>query len=789
MLQHHLLLIYRNVLRSKSSFFINLIGLSTGLACTLLIYLWVNDELSVDKFHEKGSQLYQVMLRNETASGTEVGTEMPPVLAETLLEELPEVEHAVAEAVIPSANVLSVKDKDLKASGIYADKDYFNVFSYHLIQGDKRQVLSEPNNIVISEELAVSLFHTTENIVGRSLVFEHKEQFLISGIFSTPSNSSKQFDFILPHSVIFKHFSNLRNDWSNSMWNTYILLKEGASIAEFNNKIADVIKTKSKEDNKTLFATPYSAAYLYGKYENGVQAGGRIEYVQLFAIIAVFILVIACINYVNLSTAKASGRMKEVGVKKAVGAGRETLITQYLGESILMVSLSLIVAILLVRLFLPQFNEITGKLLALRFDTSFVVAVFCITLFTGLISGSYPAFYLSGFNPAKILKGGAVSGRRNSSFGELWARKGLVIFQFTLSIILIVAVLVVYKQIEFIQNKNLGYNKDNIIYFESEGKVDEHLETFLAEVKSIPGVTHASSTFMTFLGNLNSTSDLSWQGKAPDFNAQMQYRRVNYDMIELIGIKMKEGRAFSKDFNSEDTKIIFNEAAIEQMGLEKPIGRNVKLWGRDYEIVGVVENFHFESFHENVKPLFFFLSPERTNTIMLKVDSGSLAETLNKIQEYYSGFTKGLSLEYKFLDEVYQAQYAAEQRVSILSRYFAGLAILISCLGLFGLASFTAQKRRKEIGIRIALGSSDSSIVYLLSGDFTKLVLTAIIIALPLSYLVAKGWLDSFAYQIELELWYFIAAGLIALVVAWLTVGVQAIKAANINPVKALKYE
>lgn len=789
MFQHHLLLIYRNIIKAPGSFLINLIGLSTGLACTLLIYLWVSDELTIDKFYEKDNQLYQVMLRVETAGGIEVSKETPPILAETLLIEFPEVEFAVTEVVIPTANALSNKEKDIKASGVYAGKDYFNVFSYKLIQGNKDQVLSDANNILISENLARKLFNSTDNLLGKTVVFEHQEQFLISGIFKIPSNSSRQFDFILPHKAVFTHFPNLKNDWSNSMWSSYLILKEKASPAEFNSKIKGFISSKTRQEHRSLFATPYSDQYLYGSYENGIQSGGRIEYVKLFALIATFILIIACINYMNLATAKASVKMKEVGIKKAVGAGRQSLITQYLSESILMVVLSLLIAILLMVFFLPSFNDITGKHLSLYFDTNLILAILCITLITGLVSGSYPALYLSGFNPAKILKGGAITGRLNNSFGELWARKGLVIFQFTLSIVLMVAVLVVYKQIEYVQNNHLGYNKENIIYFETKGKVKEHLEPFLAEVKSIPGIVNASSTFMTFLGNLNSTSDISWPGKSPDQNVQMQYRRVNYDMLELLEITMKKGRTFSKAFNAEDTKIIFNEAAIKQMSLEKPIGKSVKLWGRDYEIAGVVENFHFESFREKVKPLFVFLSPERTNTVMLKIDSKNLAETLTNFENYFNKFTEGMPLAYNFLDEVYQAQYMAEQRVSLLSRYFAGFAILISCLGLFGLATFTAQKRRKEIGIRKALGSSDLSIVYLLSRDFTKLVSFAIIMALPISYFVTSYWLNGFAYRIKLELWYFIAAGLLALVVAWLTVGMQAIRAANINPVKALKYE
>jgi len=785
MLKHNLLIIFRNLKRHKSTFIINLIGLSTGLACALLIYLWVNDELSIDKFHEKDNQLYQVMSRNENANGIEVGAAMPPVLMEALVDEMPEVEYAASEAINPFKNTLSVNDKYIKASGAYADKDYFNIFSYKLIEGNKNQVLLNENNILISEKLSKKFFNTTQNITGRFVKIDDKGEFLISGIFSIPKNSSNQFDFILHFNVQFKFYPNLKDDWTSNSWaNTYVVLKEGTDLTQFNSKIQNLIERKTKEEHISLFVRPYSEAYLYGSYENGVQAGGRIEYVKIFSIIATFILLIASINFMNLSTAKASGRLKEIGIKKAIGVKRKTLVLQYLSESIIISFISLTVAILITELSLPYFNEITGKQISLNYNTSIMLSFLAITLFTGLISGSYPALYLSGFKPIAILKG-----KLNTSYGELLTRKGLIVFQFILSVMFIVGVLVVYKQMELIQNKNLGYNKDNIIYFEMEGKVKENLDAFLSEIKKIPGVKNASSIWYSFLGITNSTSDVSWEGKDSRLIVDMHYRRVNYDMIELLDLKMKEGTAFSRSLSSIPSKIIFNETAIEKMGIEDPVGKKITLWGREFEILGVINNFYFESLHENVKPLFMFLNPERTNTVMVKIEQKDLTETIDKLKDFHNSFSQGLPLDFKFLDEVFQTQYAAEKRVAALSRIFAGLAVLISCLGLLGLASFTAQRRIKEIGIRKVLGSSEFGIIYLLSSDFTKLVIVSIIIALPVSYFLVKNWLDSFAYRIELNLWYFAAAGLITLMVAWLTVGIQAFKAASINPSECLRDE
>ena len=488
----------------------------------------------------------------------------------------------------------------------------------------------------------------------------------------------------------------------------------------------------------------------------------------------------------NLSTARASRRIKEVGVKKAIGARRTALVYQYLGESLSIAFLSLLVSLLLVSLFLPQFNSITEKQLTLPWGVPLVLSLLGVVLFTGLMAGSYPALYLSGFNPATVLKG-----KLNTGIGEVWTRKGLVVFQFTLSVILIVSVWVVYQQIEFVQSQNLGYEKDNILLFVREGQLreEEKLETFLAEISNVPGVVAASSTGHDMTGHNGGTYGVEWPGKDPDDRTEFERVAVNYDMIEMLDIKMKEGRPFSKDFSTETAKIIFNEAAIEFMGLTDPVGKTVQLWDRDMEIIGVTKNFHFESFHEVVKPLFFYLNPQHTDYAMVKIAAGREQEALAELQQMQGKFNPGFSLDYWFLDQDYQALYAAEQRVSSLSKYFAGIAILISCLGLFGLAAFTAERRLKEIGIRKILGSSDFDIVRLLSGDFTKMVLAAIAIALPISYFAAQRWLQNFAFHIDLQWWYFAGAGLLALLIAWLTVGLQTFRAAKVNPVECLKDE
>lgn len=790
MLQHNFLLIYRSFKRFKNSFFINLIGLSTGLACTLLIYLWVQDELNFDKFHEKGDRLFQVMEVQQVAGESLVKYRTSGPVAETLKEDLPEIEYAVPvmhSSWFPKFILSANEDDKQKAIGQFVGRDYFNLFSFGLIRGEASEVLLDKNVIVISDELALKLFKTTENVVGKpiSLQLAHlKLPVTITGIFNkVPTNSSEKFDFLLTFEL-YKDISPAVLDWGNNGTNTYITVNEGTDLMLLNSKISGLIKSKTQGTDRTLFLKPYAEAYLYGKYDNGVQAGGRIEYVRLFSIVAIFILIIACINFMNLSTAKASRRIKEIGIKKAFGASRKTLILQYMGESMMMAFLSLAVAVVMVELLLPQFNTIAGKQLALTPDLNMILSFVAITAITGLISGSYPALYLSGFNPALVLKG-----KINTSVGELLVRKGLVVFQYTVSVILIVAVLVVYKQIEYVQAKNLGYNKDNVIYFENEGNLPNNLETFLVEMRSVPGITHASSMFGNIIGGYSTTRGVSWAGKNPDDRTAFEIIDANYDLLELLDIKMAFGRSFSEDFGADTAKVIFNQAAADIMGFKNPLGEVVIIWGNELTIIGITENFHFQSLHEDVKPLFMRLQPANASIIMAKIKTGQEKETIAMLQDFYKIHNPGYSFDYKFLDQDYQAQYAAESRVASLSQGFAGLAILISSLGLFGLSAFTAERRIKEIGIRKILGSSEMGIVYLLSSEFTKIVLAAILIALPMSYFIVANWLDGFAFRIELSWWYFAGAGLVALLIAWLTVGMQAIKAARISAVNSLRSE
>ena len=785
MLKHNLILIYRNFLRAKGFFMINLVGLSTGLACTLLIFLWVRDEMTRDQFHEKDARLFQVMEHQQYADAIMTTTSTPGVLSDALKDEIPEVEYAATTTWI-NPFTLSVKEHNVKADGYYVGPDFFNIFSYPLIQGNANQVLADKSAIVISRELAIKLFTTDENVIGKTVEVQHEKSFQVTGVFEKLPNSSQQFDFVLSFEE-FKIENTWVTRWDSNGPPTYLTLREGSDAAAVSAKIKDFVKGKNEDSNVALFLVPFSSRYLHGPYKDGQQVGGRIVYVRLFSTVAVFILLIACINFMNLSTARASRRAKEVGIKKSVGAQRRSLIFQYISESMVTAVCSLIVALAAVYILLPAFNLLTEKRISLTLtDPVILFSLLGITLFTGLLAGSYPAIFLSGFKPATVLKG-----ELKGSWGELWARKGLVVFQFCLSVILIVSVMVIYKQIEFVQTRNLGYKKDNLIRLPIEGKVETSLDAFLTEVRNVPGVLMASSMGHSLLGRNNNTSGLEWDGKNPDDVILFENVRVNYDMIETLGVEFVEGRSYSREHSTDTSAIILNEAALRVMGLQNPIGKTVKLWETNtMEIIGIVKDFHFQSLHDVVNPLFFLLDEKNTWNVMIRLEGGKETETLKALEKLYTSFNPGFTFDYKFQDVDYARMYASEQRVASLSGYFALFAIIISCLGLFGLAAFTAERRLKEIGIRKALGSSATNIVLLLSGDFTRMVLVSIVIGIPISYWFLSSWfLPRFAFHIELSVWYFVIGGLIALLIAWITVASQAIKAANVNPVKCLRSE
>lgn len=790
MIKHTVLFSIRSFKRYKSSFFINLIGLSSGLACAFLIYLWISDELRVDQFHDNKSLLYQVLTNEPSPAGIATGEATPHLLADALAEEVPEIESSISFSPTPNDLIFSIEDLKLKAQGHFAGADFFKMFSFPLLQGNKNDVLSDKNHIAISESLALKIFNTTEGLMGKTLnwkIQSFSSTGIINGIFKDPTpQSTHQFDYI----IHFEQFEDLVKTfvggltWETSQPFTYVQIAAGTTAGQVNDKISDFIQQKTGKDRPDLFLRPFADKYLYGNYKNGVQAGGRIEYVRIFSIIAIFILVVACINFMNLSTARASRRLKEVGVKKAIGAQRHSLIFQFIGESMILSFLSMMVAIALILVALPYFNTITGKQLLLEWDTNLMFTALAITLITGLTSGSYPAFLLSGMRPVEILKGKL----RNTKKASL-ARKGLVTFQFIVSVLLIVSVTVIYKQVDFIQSKNLGYNKTQLVSFPKEGKTAENLDLFLEQAAQLPGIRNISAISNNMTQSGNTIGAIDWEGKSPEIQVVFQFIALDFEMLETLETEIFLGRSFSKAYGSDDSKVIINEAAMKTMDMADPIGKTVSLAGQDRQIVGVTRDFHFESLHTKVQPAVMIILPQWTNVLMARLEGDDTHEALNRLSSFYEDFNEGLPLELSFVDDQYQSLYQAELQISTLSRYFAGFAILISCLGLLGLVAFTAERRKKEIGIRKILGSKAGSIALMLSKEFTLTVLTALIIALPISYWVTSDWLSGFEYRIRLEWWFFIVSGFITIAITWLTVGVQTIRASLSNPVASLRSD
>ncbi|MXV51461.1 FtsX-like permease family protein [Pedobacter sp. HMF7647] len=786
MFKTNLKIAWRNLLKDKQFTILNVLGLSAGLACALLIFLWVSDEIGYDKFFANDDRLFKLIeQRTNTDGAISYSEESSGRLSEAVKQSVSGVEYAAAVAPpgwFPQ-NTLSVKDKNLKANGQYAEKDYFNIFSFPLIAGNRNNVLANNNSIVLSDELAVKLFGTTDNIIGKPVNFDHDTTFFVSGIFKKmPVNSSQQFDFVLSFDY-FKTIKNWVTNWRSTGPLNYVLLKKGVSLEQFNKNVKNTIKKNSEDTTTNVVAMKFSDMYLHNNYNGNAQSGGRIEYVKLFSLLAVFVMAIACINFMNLSTAKAARRFKEVGIKKVVGAARKQLIIQFLTESFLLTLIAMGLAIAIAVFLLPAFNQITGKNISLHFTWQMITGIIGIALVTGFLSGGYPALYISKFNPLSVLKG-----QLNTSAAELLSRKGLVVFQFTLSTVLIVTVFVIYQQIQFIQNADPGYNKNNVIRLAAEGGLSIKQDAFIAELKKINGVKNASATNHRMVGHNFATNGLEWAGKPLNDNTFFEGFETDYNFVETMGMHIKEGRAFLKTFGADSTTIILNEAAVKAMHLADPLGKIVKLDGRNMQVIGIVKDFHFESMHAEIKPSYLVLVPQR-GTIVASISSNNQQVTISAIEQLYKRFNPGFPFTFNFLNESYQQQYESETRVSALSKYFAGLAIIISCLGLFGLAAFTAQKRRKEIGIRKVVGASVSNITAMLSKDFLKLIVISLLIAFPVSWWLMYNWLQGFAYRIHLTPATFVIAGIAVIIITLFTISFQSIKAAVANPVKSLRTE
>lgn len=783
--KHHMLISYRSFLRHKRSFMINWIGLSSGLACVLLIYLWVADEWKYDRFHPQDDQLYRVLQNHTSPSGTNTWEITPILLAPALKEEVAGIQEAVAVSS-PEDNpngVLRHGDKSIISEGIFATSGFFNLFNFPLIEGVPEQALASKESIVISKKLAQKLFSSAVNAIGKTVEW-NKRLFSVSGVCKDVTQySSLQFEFVM-HSDLLLELDEHAGKWNGDYARTFVRLNDHDSADEVEANISSFLTQKAAQRTRSkLILQKYSNQYLYGRFEDGLQAGGRISYVKLFTITALFILLIACFNFMNLSTAQAGLKMKEIGVKKTMGAQRNTLIGQFLTESMLMSFLSLVLAIGLILLFVPYFNKITGKSVVLT-DLGWinVIAILGMVVLTGLLAGSYPAFYLSRFQPKAVL-----SGAGSSSTGGAWLRKGLVVLQFSLSVLFMVAVFVIHSQLDFIYNKHLGFDRDNVIQIKRDPYKGDY-QTFLQEIKKIPGVVEVASMATPILAGGSGQGGYSWRGQEEDKRYLFKSPIISYNVIETLGMELTAGRSFSVDQGDAQKQVVINEAAHKMMGLKNPIGMQLDYGDQKREIIGVVNDFHYGSIHLSVEPLIFRFYP-RGSRVIVQLQGGQEKKALAALEEAYVEHHPPYPFNYHFLEEEYQKLHESESRVASLSKYFTGLAILISTLGILGLAMFMAEQRAKEIGIRKVLGASEWNIVHLLGSNFTTLIIIGVVIALPIGYWGANHWLSQFAYHMELEWWLFMVAAMITIGVASLAMLIQIWRAVQVSPAICLRNE
>jgi ABC-type lipoprotein release transport system permease subunit len=787
MYKNYFVTAWRNLHRSKAFSILNVFGLALGLTTSLMILLWVDDERSTDGFHQHSDRLFVLFERAFHDGQVDARYDTPGLLA----EELKKTQTAVAFAT-PMANntecTFQVGEKILKIEGNYAGEDFFQVFSFPLIAGETSTALNGPLSIAISRKMALDFYDSPEQAVGQAIRYQNRLDLMVTAVFEdiTPQ-SSLQFDFIINWDVMLDEESWMR-DWGNNGPATYIVLKEGTDPMAFERQIAGFISNYSKIDNfeVRLAVQPFKEKYLNANFRNGELSGGRQQYVTLFSVVAIFVILIACINFMNLTTARSVKRAKEIGVRKVIGAVRGALIRQFIGEALLVVVISCVLALVLLTLLLPAFNNITGKQLAMPLgDPQFWIWVTAITLLTALVSGSYPALYLSAFSPLPILKGTFRVGT-----SARWFRKGLVVFQFVMSMVLIIGAVVVTQQIRYVQSTNLGFDRENLIYVTLEGDLARNYPLFKQRLVGQRGIQLISKITQEPTSLDNGTGGVYWEGKDPSSMIQFTQAGVGYDFVKTMHAHMAAGRDFSEQFASDSVGYLINESALKLIGYKDPIGMPLTFWGVKGTIIGVLRDAHFNSLHTPIRPLIIRMG-ERLNWgyALIRTKPGETVEALATLEKVCRELNPGFPFSYKFSDEQFAIQYRSENIVGKLSNAFALLAIFIACLGLLGLAMYTTQQRSKEISIRKVLGASLPSLFSLLSREMVILILLAFLMAMPLAFLAMQQWLQNYAYRITMGWWIFGLAGAISMLFAVGTICAQAIKTIKANPASNLRAE
>ncbi|MEI9918467.1 MAG: ABC transporter permease [Bacteroidota bacterium] len=790
MISNYIKVAIRNLLRQKGFSFINIFGLALGITCTALIGMWVNDELSYDKFNKDYERMYRITATLPELKVHAAVTSAPLALA--FKNEIPEVESAVRISSF-NRDLLQVGDLKFEEKNIlYADSNFFKVFTFPFIKGDADKALQNPEGIVLTEEMAMKFFGTTD-ILDKSIRKNNKENFTVTGVIANiPENSHLKFDFVQPMRFLARTNNDLKNNvWDNYNWYTYITLtpqagRSESDIAALEKKMQDIYKKNEPYLKVSFVLQPLDRVHLYSNFLADLPGGGNAQNVYIFAIVAVFILVVACLNFMNLATARAARRAKEVGLRKVVGAIRSHLMWQFLAESLIVALLSLAFALLFIWLVLPYFNTLGGKDLTLDFTNLKIIGgLLGITVLTGLIAGSYPALYLSGFMPATVLKGNASAGASGSTF-----RNTMVVIQFAVSISLIVGTTVVYRQLKYIQGLNLGYDKENLLYIPMKGELWEKYESLRTRLASNRLTSNYSFISEIPTSNGGATISVKWAGKDPDSQPLFYNSAIDENFEEVFKATILDGHGYGENAKADSSNIIVNETALKTMGmtLENAVGTRITVWGRERTIIGVVKDFNFKPVQESIGPMFL-----NRNTwggyAIIRTLPGETESTIKVLEGICKEMNPDYPFEYHFLDQDIDNLYKSEQRLGSLFNVFAVLAIVISCLGLYGLSAYLAERRTRELGIRKVLGASGFQLVYLLSATFTRPILIATIIAVPLAWYGMSEWLSGFAYHVGIDWTIFVIAFLSALFIAWLTVSFESIKAATNNPVNSLRSE
>lgn len=785
MIRNYFRIAWRNLKRSRFFAAVNIAGLAFGMAVCMFILCWVLDEYSVDKFHSNGKNIYRLQVNVDWGGVRTMGV-TPVVLGDDLKNNFPEI-TANVKVRVTNANRLFKKGQQysLENNYIFATSNFLEEMDFPVIAGDKHTALTQSNSIVLTESFAKKYYGTTD-LVGKIINIDKNKALQVAAIVKdVPAESSIRFDFILPFALTLQEDTWLMKPGSYSVFN-YMVVKEGTDIPRLTAKMQQHYATLSPDKKNEIWLQPFRDIYLHEKYENGKVAGGRIEYVRLFFITALIVLAIACINFMNLSTAQASKRAREVGVRKSMGASRLSLMLQFTGEAILMCAVAAVTAAVAVYLLMPAFNNFTGKHITFTLPVTgkYLLLLLVVIVVTGLLAGSYPAFVLSRFLPVKVLKGDLSSGGGASLF-----RKNLVVLQFVLSFIFITGSVVIYNQMQYIYHRNLGMDKENVMYVsldEGFAANQDVIEQSLAQLPQVKSFTYNSFLPLSVDG---SSADLSWEGKPDKLVVNTAPQQVGYDYVSTMGMSMKEGRDFSRDFASDSAAYIINETAARVMGMTNPVGKQISFWKGKGTVIGVVKDYHFASMRENISPMVMMLEPKQNSYLMLRLAKGDVPAQVAAVEKIFSRLNPGYPMDYHFLDETFDSIYRSETMLRKLAQVFAVVAVLISCLGLFGLSVFTAEQRKKEIGIRKILGASVMNVTGLLSKQFLALVLTGILLATPISWYMMNNWLSGFAYHTDLSAWIFVIAGILAILIALATVSFQSVKAALANPVNSLKAE